>query len=310
MVLPPAGVEQRDRRLVGVDDARAEHERPVGLVQRHQLRPRLTAPGGQCRARRVNTEAGVDLLLPVVGDVIDKAADAGVGLQARRWQRVVEDLGRGRLLHEQLAAPAGPLAANLPLHEELRRNDVQAFADVFAHAHHRLATLWRRAIRVFGLDALVHARQVRRKCFALGLAAGLLVGCTGAWGGVWGGALQGRELGLQAGLVGGERLLEDVALLGVHGLGLGAELPGPQPRELEGDALDLRVAPLDGLRLGVDPPVLLANVFALFANVFALLANVGQHLRCHYRQFASAERLDILGCDHMHIEHAAIVQSL
>jgi len=47
--------------------------------------------------------------------VIDEAADHRVGLQARRWQRVVEDLGRSRLLHQDLAAPAGPLAANLAL---------------------------------------------------------------------------------------------------------------------------------------------------------------------------------------------------
>jgi len=61
--------------------------------------------------------------------------------------------------------------------------------------------------------------------------------------------LQGGELGLQAGLVGGTRLLEDVTLLGVHALGPGAELPGLEPRQLERDALDLRVSPLDGLRL-------------------------------------------------------------
>ena len=161
---------------------------------------------------------------------------------------------------------------------------------------------------VFGFDALVHARQVGRQCFALGLAAGLTVGCIGArggvWSGVWSGALQGRELSLQAGLVGGERLLEVIALLGVHALGLGAELPALQQRQPEGDVLDLRVTPLDGLRLRVDPLVLLANVSALFADVFALLANVSQHLRCDYRQFASAERFDVLDCDRVQIEHA------
>ena len=86
-------------------------------------------------------EAGVDLLLPVAEEVIDEAADACVGLQARCWQSVVEDLERGRPLHEQLAAPAGPHqgqapppydAANLTLHEELGRSGVQAFADVLA----------------------------------------------------------------------------------------------------------------------------------------------------------------------------------
>ena len=64
---------------------------------------------------------------------------------------------------------------------------------------------------------------------------------------------------------------------------------------MEDDAFDLRVTLLDGLRLAVDPIV--------------LLANAGQHLRCDYRQFASAERLDILGCDGVYIEHEAIVQS-
>ena len=92
--------------------------------------------------------------------MIHEAADDRVGLQARRWQRVVEDLRRGRLLHQELAALAGPLAADLALHEELRRNDVQPLADVLAHAHHRLAALGRRAVGVLGLDALVHARQV------------------------------------------------------------------------------------------------------------------------------------------------------
>jgi hypothetical protein len=181
--------------------------------------------------------------------VVDEAADGRVGLQAGRWQRVVEDLGRGRLLHEQLAAPAGPLAADLPLHEELRRNDVQPLADVLAHAHHRLAALWRRAIRVFGLHALVHARQVRRQGLALGLAACLLVWCGAVFGRISGCGLQRGELGLQVGLVGGTGLVEQRALLGVHGFGPGAEFPGLEAGKLEGDALDLGVAPLDGLGL-------------------------------------------------------------
>ena len=142
--------------------------------------------------------------------------------------------GGSGLLNQNLAALAGPLAADLALHEELRGNDVQALADVFTHALHRLAAFTR---GVLGLDACVHARQVGRQWFALGLAAGLLVGCTGAWGVVCGGGLQGRELGLQAGLVGGEGLFEDIALLGAHALGLGTELPGFEPRQLEGDAL-------------------------------------------------------------------------
>jgi hypothetical protein len=40
----------------------------------------------------VHARTGVDLFLPVVRNVVDEAADQGVGLQARRWQRIVEDL--------------------------------------------------------------------------------------------------------------------------------------------------------------------------------------------------------------------------
>jgi hypothetical protein len=249
----------------------------------------------------VHPGARVDLLLPVVRDVVHEAADDRVGLQARRGQRVVKDLRGGRLLHQELAAAAGPLAADLALHEELRRDDVQSLADVLAHAHHRLAAFGRWAMGVLGLDALLHARQMGRQWFALGLAfavlLGLLLGCAAASA-----SLQGGELGLQAGLVSGQGFFEDVALLGVHGFSPGAELPGFQARQLERDAFDLRVAPLDGLRLGVDAP-------ALLADVAALLVDVSQHLRGDGGQFARAQRLEVLGFDRMHVEHAAIVQA-
>ena len=87
-----------------------------------------------------------------------------------------------------------------------------------------------------------------------------------------------RELGFQAGLVGSPRLIEQRALLGVHGLGLGAELPGLQPGELERDALDLRVAPLDGLGLRVDALALIADVSVALVELLALLSNALEHL--------------------------------
>jgi len=209
--------------------------------------------------------------------MIDKPTDHGVGLQGRRWQRVVKDLGRSTLLHHQLAALADPFAPNLALHEELRRHNVQPLADVFSHAHHGLAAFWRWAVRVLGLHPAVYPRQVCRQCFALGLAAWLLVWCTGVYGGGCG--LQGRQLRLQAGLISGQCLLEDGALLGVHALGLGAKLPGLQARELKRDALDLGVSPLDGLRIRVDPS-------SLRSNVPALLVDLGQQLLCKRRPFA------------------------
>lgn len=169
-----------------------------------------------------------------------------------------------------------------------------------AHAHHRLAALRRRAVGVLRLDALLHARQVWRQCLALGLAALLLLWSTPACAGA---GLQSGELRFQAGLIGRQRLFEDLALLRVHALGLGAELPRLQPRELERDALDLRVAPLDRLRLRVD-------TLALFANVLALLCDVSQHSRRRLGQFDGTQGLEVLGLHRMHIEHAGIVLPL
>ena len=90
----------RPARFIGVNHRAAQHEIAVRLVQRQQLRAGLSAPARQRRARRVHSGARVDLLLPVVRDVIDVAADHRVGLQARRWQRVVEDLRGSGLLHQ------------------------------------------------------------------------------------------------------------------------------------------------------------------------------------------------------------------
>jgi len=248
----------------------------------------------------VHPRAGVDSLLPVVRQVVNKTADHGVGLQARRGQRVVKDLGRGGLLEQQLAAPASPLAADLALHKELGRHDVQALADVLAHAHHRLTALWRWAVGVRGLHAQVHPGQVWRQCFTLGLAAWLLVWCAAVFAG---GALQDGQLRLQAGLISGQRLLEERALLGVHAFGPGAKLPSLQARQLKRDALDLRIAPLDGLGLRV-------QALALFANVFALLPNMGQQLCRNFGPFTGVQSRKILGFQCMQIEHALTMQHL
>ena len=123
-----------------------------------------------------------------------------------------------------------------------------------------------------------------RQCLAFGLAALLVLGCASAWGSVRGAALQRGELSFQARLVGGEGLLEDVALLGVHALRLRTEPPGLELGELERDALNLRVAPLDALGLRVDALV-------LRVDVLGLLPDVGQHVRGQLGQFGGAQSL-------------------
>ena len=68
----------------------------------------------------------------------------------------------------ELAAPAGPLAVDVPVHEELRRHDVQPLADVLADAHHRLAAVRCRAGGVLGLVVVLDAAQMLGQRLALG----------------------------------------------------------------------------------------------------------------------------------------------
>ena len=97
--------------------------------------------------------------------------------------------------------------------------------------------------------AVLDALQV----FGQRLAVRLARRCLRGLGRLGRAALQFRQLGLQAGLVLYQRVLEQGALLGRHGLGLGAELPALQAREFEVDRLQLGVTPGDLSILRLDP---------------------------------------------------------
>ena len=73
----------------------------------------------------VNATAGVDLFLAVIRNVVNEAAHGRVRHQTGRGHALVDDLWLHRLLDQRLAALTGPLAANVAVHEELCRNDVQ-----------------------------------------------------------------------------------------------------------------------------------------------------------------------------------------
>ena len=156
--------------------------------------------------------------------MIHKAADQGVSDQACRGDAGVDDLWLDGFLHQDLAALASPLASNVAVHEELGGDDVQAFADVFTDALHRLGAIKRRAQGALGLVVVFHAHQVFGQRLALRLAAcipNIPSGCA-AGAGL---SLQRIQLSLQAGLVGGHSLFEQLTLLGVHGLGARSKLP-------------------------------------------------------------------------------------
>ena len=82
---------------------------------------------------------------------------------------------------------------------------------------------------------------------------------------------------LEVGLVLQQRVLEHLPLVGRHGLALGAELPALQARQLEGDLLDLRIAPGDVAVLALD--LLLREV-----EFVSLMLDVLEHLRGQRRE--------------------------
>ena len=121
----------------------------------------------------MNAAAGIDLFLPVVRNVVNKAAHRGVRHQTGRGHAFVDDMRLYRFLHQALAALAGPLASDMAVHEELRRNNVQALAHVLANTHHGLAAAARRAL---WLVVVFHPLEMLWQSLALGLAAGVGVG--------------------------------------------------------------------------------------------------------------------------------------
>ena len=179
------------------------------------------------------------------------------------------------------------------MHEELRRDDVELLTDVLAHAHHRAATVGRGAGGVLGLVAVLHALQVFGQRLAARLARCRLGWCLG----LGQAGLQGGQLRLQAGLVLGQRFLEQLTLLGRHGLGLGAELPALQARELEVDLLQLHIAP-------GDLAVLARELVILALQRLVLPLDVLDHLRSQRGDRLGRQTVKISGLELTHVEHA------
>ena len=226
--------------------------------------------------------------------MIDKAADQRMGQQPGRRHALVDHLWPGELLHQCLTAAAGPLAPDVAVYEELGRHHVEPLTHVLTHAHHRLCTRRDWAERALWFSAMFDAAQVLGQGLVLRLdfsAAGRRR--SRRWARLALQTLQRGQLGLQAGLVPGQRLLEQLALFGVHGFGLCAKTPGLQARQLEGDALELCVLDFDVAYMALD--------------VQALHADVGQHLVGHFGQGARAQALKVIGLEGLNIKHMGSV---
>lgn len=141
--------------------------------------------------------------------------------------------------------PAGPLAVDVAVHEELGRHDIQSLRDVFTDALHGTPTALLLAVGVLGLMAMLDAAQMGRQRVATRLARwGLGLGAGGHRSHL-GFTAQTFELRTQRRFVLAQRFLEQAALVCVHGLGLGAVGPALEPGQLEVDLLDLGLSQRD-----------------------------------------------------------------
>jgi hypothetical protein len=272
------------------------------LEQRRQGSAAGTRPRRQRRARRVHARSCVDLLQPVVRHVVHEVRHQRVRDESCRGHALVDDLRRHGLLHQLLAALARPLAADVPMHEELGRHDVQPLAHVLADAQHRLAAL---AGRVLGFVVVFDAAQVLGQRLAARLA--LHVGeCLVRRIGI---ALQDQQPRGQIGFVLGQRVLEHPTLLSVHRLGARAELPGLQPRELERDALDLRVLEQDLAVPPGDVLVLRGNHRVARVQLLVALGQLREQRGGQLCHGALVQTFEVLGLERVHIEHVPIVGS-
>ncbi|MNX85543.1 hypothetical protein D3C86_1173830 [compost metagenome] len=275
--LARAGVQQGHWGLVGVQYRAAEDEAPVRLVQRLQRRTGLAGDGRQRRARCVHAAAGVDGRLPVVRHVVHEAADQRVRDEAAGSDTALDDFCHAGRLAQHLAAAAGPLAIDVAVHEELGRHDVQALADLLADARHRAPAAGLQAVGALGLVVVFDTAQVIGERVAARPTWGRLGRCVrGCCGGRGRGGFTPKPLELlaQARLVLGQRLLEQAALLGVHGLGLGAELPALEPGQLEGDLLDLGLAQCDLVVLALQQRVALGERLVALRKDTAMLGQL------------------------------------
>ena len=188
------------------------------------------------------------------------------------------------------------------MHEELGRHDVQPLAHVFTDAHHRLAAA---AGGVLGLMMVLDATQVLGQRLATRLALVLRNGLVG----LIAFALQCLQLRIEIGLVFGKRRFEQLTLLGVHCLGLRAELPALQPSQLERDALDLGVLVLDLTVPPRDVGVLRLEGGLGCAQLLDIRGQLRQQRRCKLVHGTLAQTLEVLGSERVHIEHEPIVRS-
>ncbi len=217
--LASARVENRHRRVVGVDLVGAQDLARHALDKRREQGCAACHPTAQSRSRDIDILAGDDLRLAIQRQVVGVFADQHMGKQPWTGQALIDGL-RGQFGGEhRLAVPTSVLGSNESAYEERRRAVVELLGDLLADGMQHTPALI--AGVVVDIQALVLARQMRRRGFAYRAPAlGLrLLGRLRRRGFVGGGILV-------------ERIEPQTQLLLGHLLGLAPEVLARQPREL------------------------------------------------------------------------------
>ncbi|CQR34789.1 conserved hypothetical protein [Thiomonas arsenitoxydans] len=214
------------RGLIGMQHGLLQQMVFEGLGQRFQAHPAQAHPLRQARAREVHAAAAVNLLLAVQRQVIVVLGQHHLRQQAGGGNAFVNELRWQGCSQHRLAAGAGILAADVPVHEETRGLAVELLADLLPDTAQGVAL---RAQAGVDLVAMLDARQLAGQ--------GLAFGATFAWGGALriGGAVLGLFLGLQQRL----RLGVEELALRVQALAGLAEAPLLEARQLEAQGRNL-----------------------------------------------------------------------
>ena len=213
MRLAIARLEHGHWRFVSMQDGLCQQFLTECIDQWLQLHTAHADPLSQRRIRDGQSGTAEDAALPVQRQVVLIFGDQYMGQQGCRRNALVNDLRRHRRLHQRLALPAGPFAADVALHRKDAGLVIELLRHVLADALQLAAATAGGGIRFV---AYFLARQRGRQRGALGLLLTIVLGRPGR--------RELLDLGAQGFDVGVEGLKQHALLLATIGFAGSGEL--------------------------------------------------------------------------------------
>lgn len=135
------GIEQRHRRFIRMQDQALPEQFGQAIRQRLQGHADSAHPVGQRGTRNRHPLPAADLLDPVQRQMIQEFLHGHPRMQTRCAQAAVDHRCGNRLGRDGVAGTAGVLGADVPMHEETCRLDIELFGNIFADLDQILAAL-------------------------------------------------------------------------------------------------------------------------------------------------------------------------